>query len=230
MQTDSAFSVNPDVAELRQPDHDILPAFLNRWSPRAFSPEPVNDETLMRVFEAARWAASSYNEQPWRFLVARTPDDHAKFLNLLNAANQAWAKNAPVLYLIISKRTFTHNNQPNASYQFDAGTSSGYISLQATLEGLYVHGMAGFDRDRARTELGIPDDFDPIAMYALGKIGDKEALPPPVREREIPSGRRPLSESFREGGFLRPEETQAEADTQNNPAPPSKGDGPLRNQ
>jgi len=207
--------LDPEVRPYREAEHAIEPAFLNRWSPRAFSPEPVDDETLMRVFEAARWAASSYNEQPWRFLLARSEEDRATFLDFLTPSNQAWAKNAPVLVLIVSKKTFSHNGQPNAVFAFDAGTCSGYLTLQASLCGLIAHGMAGFDRDKARAALNIPDDFDPMAVFAIGKRGDKNALPPAAQEREVPSNRRPVRESIMEGGFQPAAEKTAEGGTQN---------------
>lgn len=207
--------VSPEVQPHRQADYPIDAAFLNRWSPRAFSPEPLDEETLMGVFEAARWAASSYNEQPWRFLLARSDEDRARFLDFLTPANQAWAKNAPVLVLIVSKKTFSHNDRPNVVYQFDAGTCSGYMTLQASLKGLIAHGMAGFDRDKARAALHIPEDFDPLAVFALGKHGDKSVLPPDVAARETPSGRRPIRESIMEGGFRPAVEEAAETDTRN---------------
>ncbi len=206
--------LTPEVREIRHADYPIDPLFLNRWSPRAFSPEPIDDETLMRVFETARWAASSYNEQPWRFLIARTEEDRKRFLDFLLPMNQAWAKDAPVLVLFISKKTFSHNGEPNSVYQFDAGTASGYFSLGATQNGLFAHGMAGFDRDMARASLGIPTDFNPLAVFALGKRGDKNQLPPEMQQRETPSDRRPVAESIMEGRFLPDIEERAEADTE----------------
>lgn len=206
--------LTPEVRDIRHADYAIDPVFLNRWSPRAFSPEPIDDETLMRVFETARWAASSYNEQPWRFLIARSDEDRKRFLDFLMPMNQAWAKDAPVLVLFVSKKTFSHNGESNSVYQFDAGTASGYFSLGATQNGLFAHGMAGFDRDMARASLGIPTDFEPLAVFALGKRGDKSRLPPEMQEREAPSDRRPVSESIMEGRFLLDTEEQAEADTE----------------
>ncbi len=207
--------LNPEVTLYREAEHAIDAAFVSRWSPRAFSPEPIDDETLRGVFEAARWAASSFNEQPWRFLLARTEADRETFLDFLAPFNQEWAKNAPVLVLVVSKKTFSHNGQPNAVFAFDAGTCSGYLTLQASLSGLVAHGMAGFDRDKARAALHIPNDFDPLAVFAIGKRGDKNTLPPNLQEREVPSNRRPIQESIMEGGFRPAAEKAAEDDTQN---------------
>lgn len=207
--------VTEEVRAVRKADHRIAPAFLNRWSPRAFSPAPVNDETLMSVFEAARWAASSFNEQPWRFIFARSAEDREKFLSFLVPSNQVWAKAAPVLVVVIGKKTFTHNDQPNKTYQFDAGCASGYMTLQASLGGLYAHGMAGFDAELARATLGIPTDFEPLAVFAVGYRGDSNSLPENLRGREKPSGRRPVSESLMEGRFRSVTEEQAEEGTTN---------------
>jgi nitroreductase len=180
-----------------------------------FRRNPIDEETVLRVFEAARWAASSFNEQPWRFLIARSEEDRAKFLSFLTPSNQAWAKDAPVLFVIISKKTFSHNGKPNGTHQFDAGTSSGYITFQAAQLGLIAHGMAGFDKDQARATLGIPTDFEIMAVFALGKHGDKSVLPPEVQDREVPSGRRPVHESIMESHFVDTREKQAEEDTEN---------------
>jgi nitroreductase len=204
-----------EIAQHRIADYDIDPIFLKRWSPRAFSPEPIDEETLMRVFECARWAASSFNEQPWRFLIARSEEDRQKFLSFLMPANQVWAKNAPVLVLVISKKTFSHNGSPNKVYMHDAGAAAAYMALGATMNGLIAHGMAGYDADQARATLGIPTDFDPVSVWALGKHGDKSTLPPEVAEREVPSGRRPVAESIMEGHFVQAAEEAAEEDTEN---------------
>ncbi|HVF85721.1 MAG TPA: nitroreductase family protein [Abditibacteriaceae bacterium] len=205
--------LHEDVKPHRQADHAIDATFLNRWSPRAFSSQPVEEEKLMQILEAARWAASSYNEQPWRFLLARTPQDVAKFLDILVPANQVWAKDAPVLLFVAAKKTFSHNGKPNLTHQYDAGTSSGYMTFQAELVGLIAHGMVGFDGDKARTVLNVPDDFQVMAAYAIGYHGDKSQLPPEVQEREVPSSRRPLQESIFEGGFSAHKEEKAEAET-----------------
>ncbi len=193
--------LSPEVASLRKADYEIDPIFLNRWSPRAFSSEPVDDEILHRVLEAARWAPSSFNEQPWRFIVARSDEDRARFVEFLMPVNQLWAKDAPVLILFISKKTFSHNGTPNGVYEFDAGCAWGYLSLAAQQNGLITHGMAGFDRVGARTALGIPDDFEPLAVIALGTHGDPAQLPADFQAREAPADRRPQGESVLEGKF-----------------------------
>lgn len=203
-------SLQEDVKPFRQADHEIDATFLNRWSPRAFSSQPVEDEKLMQILEAARWAASSYNEQPWRFLLARTPADVARFLDVLVPQNQAWAKDAPVLLFIAAKKTFSHNGQPNATHSYDSGTASGYMTFQAAQVGLIAHGMVGFDPEKARTVLNVPDDFVIMAAYAIGYHGDKAQLAEQIQQMEVPSGRRPLSESIFEGGFDAAKEQKAE--------------------
>lgn len=207
-------TLHPDVEPYRHADHPVEPALLNRWSPRAFSSEPIPEEILMSVFEAARWAASSFNEQPWRFLIARTGADRKTFLEFLAPFNRTWAQAAPVLVLIVTKKTFSHDGTPNRVCEFDAGTCSGYMTLEATLKGLVSHGMAGFDRDKARELLHIPADFEPLAVYAIGKQGDKATLSPELQARETPSGRRPVAESIMEGGFRPDTEWKAEDDTE----------------
>ena len=191
-----------DPSEYRQPDHPVDSVFVWRWSPRAMSGEPISAEQLMTVFEAARWAPSSYNEQPWRFLYARRGTKHwPTFFSLLVEANQAWAQNAAVLVVIVSGTTFTNGGGPNRVHTFDAGSAWENLALQGTLIGLVVHGMAGFDYERARRDLGVPDDFEVEAMVAIGKPGRTEDLPEAVRALETPSGRKPLSQVVCEGPF-----------------------------
>ena len=168
-----------------------------RWSPRAFSDRNVDPADLTAILEAGRWAASSYNEQPWRFIVA-TKDDHAayqKMLSILLPFNQEWAKTAPVLILVVAKKAFSHNNQPNKYALHDAGAALANMSLQATALGLHTHGMGGFDYDRARTELNLPDEYDTAAFVALGFAGSPDALSDPLKQRELAvRDRKPLSE------------------------------------
>ena len=185
-----------------QTQHPVDELFLDRWSPRAMSGEAVSDEELMTLFEAARWAPSSYNNQPWRILYARRETGPWQtFFGLLVEGNQAWAKDAAALLLFVSKETFDFNGKPYPTHSFDTGAAWENLALQATMLGLVTHGMQGFDYERARTELNIPEGFRVEAMVAVGRPGDPAQLPEPLREREAPSGRKPLSEITREGAF-----------------------------
>lgn len=168
-----------------------------RWSPRSFSTREVSDEDLKTVLEGARWAASSFNEQPWRFLVARksNPAAYEKILGLLVPANQAWAKTAPVLLIMAAKRTFSHSGSPNRFGLHDSGQALAQLFLQATALGLHAHGMAGFDAERARKELEIPDDYDLAAAAALGYLARPDQLPEQYRQSEVAKRtRKPLNE------------------------------------
>jgi len=192
----------PDPMTVRKADHPIEHIFLKRWSPRALSGEPISQADLNRLLEAARWAPSTYNEQEWRYLYARrdTPAWKIHF-DLLMEANQQWCKDAGALLVIISKKTFTRNGKPNPVHTFDAGLSCMNLMLQATAMGLVAHGMAGFDRDKARRDLNVPDDFQVEAMVAIGRPGDPDKLPEHFREMEKPSDRKKISEFAREGAF-----------------------------
>jgi nitroreductase len=193
-----------DGSDTREPlaQHPVDELFLNRWSPRALSGEAVTDEELMTLFEAARWAPSSYNNQPWRILYARRETEQwPTFFGLMVEGNQSWAKDAAALLLFVSKETFDFNGKPYPTHSFDAGAAWENLALQATMLGLVTHGMQGFDYERARTELNIPEGFRVEAMIAVGHPGDPAQLPEPLREREAPSGRKPLSEITCEGAF-----------------------------
>ena len=187
----------------RKPTHKINPLILNRWSPRSFSASyELSDETLFSLFEAARWAPSSYNNQPWRFIYAKRNAEHwNRLLGLLGDFNQQWCINASVLIVVISKKTFDFNSKPSITHQFDTGAAWENLAIQAESEGLSAHGMQGFDYERAKKELDIPDEFDVMAMIAVGKIASKEELPPSLQEREFPSDRRPLSEMVMQGKY-----------------------------
>ncbi len=184
--------------------HDIFRA---RWSPRAFADRPVSDRDLKTVLEAARWAASSNNEQPWRFLVARKSDGDRfeKILSTLVPFNQSWAKSAPVLIITAVKRTFTQSGAENPHAKHDAGAALAHIALQATALGLHAHAMAGFDPAKARTELGIPDDYQPVAAVAVGYWGSPDDLPEPYRSRELGAReRKPLKDLVFNGRWNEP--------------------------
>ncbi|MBF7143567.1 MULTISPECIES: nitroreductase family protein [Pseudomonas] len=190
----------------RVADHAIDPQFLDRWSPRAFNPEPIAEDTLLSFFEAARWAPSAYNSQPWRFLYARrdTPD-WERYLGLLNEFNRNWAQHASALVIIASKTTFTApgatEEGPALWHTFDTGSAWAYFALQASLSGYYTHGMAGFDQAKTRAELKVPEGYDLHAAVAVGKLGDKSSLPEYLQGREVPSPRRPVSELAKGGDF-----------------------------
>ena len=186
----------------RKPDYPIEPFFADRWSPRSFLIDPIPEEDLRTIFEAARWAPSSYNNQPWRFLYARQGSEYwPLFFDLLVDQNKVWAKNAPVLILVISNTRFDHNGKPAPTHSFDTGAAWQNLALQAWLKGYAAHGMQGFDFEAAHKVLEIPQDFQVEAMIVLGKEGNKEALPPEVQEREKPNQRRPLGETMVEGKF-----------------------------
>jgi nitroreductase len=189
-------------SEAREAGRAIEELFLNRWSPRAMSGEEISEEELMTLFEAARWAPSSYNNQPWRILYARRDTEHwPVFLGLLVEGNRAWAKEAAALLLFVSKETFDFNGQPYPTHSFDTGAAWENLALQATLKGLVTHGMQGFDYERARAELNIPEGFRVEAMAAVGRPGDPANLPEQARAREKPSDRKPLEEIICEGPF-----------------------------
>jgi len=155
----------------------VLPEILNRWSPRSFSDRAVSPADLAKVFEAARWAASSYNEQPWRYLVGfRNSLTYKKILSALMPFNQAWAGYAPVLILGVAKTRFSHNNSPNRVALYDLGAASSYLTLQAAALGLSTHQMAGFDEAVARQAFEIPEDYILGAVIALGYQGEPAAL------------------------------------------------------
>jgi nitroreductase len=186
----------------RKPTHEINNLILNRWSSRSMSGEEINDNDMMSLFEAARWAPSSYNNQPWRFIYAkRNSASWEKFFNLLAAGNKVWTKNASVLVVIVSRKNFEHNEKPSITHQFDTGAAWENLAIEATSRGLVTHGMQGFDYDKARKELDIPDSFDVMAMIAIGKKAPKENLPSELQKMEFPNDRKPLSEITMEGKF-----------------------------
>ena len=186
----------------RNAGYPVNPLFLDRWSPRAMSGEEISEAELMTLFEAARWAPSSNNNQPWRILYARRESEHwPLFLGLLVDANRIWAQQAAALLLFISKTTFEHNSKPSITHSFDTGAAWENLALQGWLSGYVVHGMQGFSYTRAKTELQIPDDFQIEAMAAIGKPGSIEALPEELQKRESPNDRRGLELTVCEGPF-----------------------------
>ncbi len=166
------------------------------------SGEPITDEQMLTLFEAARWAPSTYNEQEWRFVYARRDTGHwSRLFALLVEANQAWCANAAMLVVIVARTTFARNGKPNPVHLFDCGSAFENLSLQGTAMGLVIHGMSGFDYDQAASSLGVPADCAVAAMFAVGHPGDPEQLPEGMRELEKPSDRRSTRESISEGTF-----------------------------
>jgi nitroreductase len=176
-------------------DHPIHPLLAQRWSPRAFSDRPVENEKLLSLLEAARWAPSCFNEQPWRFIIATKtePTEHERLLACLVEANQLWARNAPVLMLSVTKINFSHNDKPNKQAQHDLGLAVENLVIQAEALGLATHQMGGFKADTARSTFSIPEGFEPIAAIAIGYPAEPDTLPEPLRERELaPRERNPI--------------------------------------
>lgn len=186
----------------RKSEYPVHELILSRWSARSFSDEPISDTELMTLFDAARWAQNSYNNQPWRYIYSRKDSaSWPKFLNLLVPANQLWAQHAQVLVVVISKKTFDYDGRPSITHSFDAGASAQLMALQAASMNIVCHGMEGFDYDRARLELHIPQDYTVEAMFAIGKLGKKEDLLEKLQKGETPSSRKPLKESIAVGEF-----------------------------
>ena len=179
----------PEVAGV----NDLI---LRRWSPRIFSDKPISSQELTALFEAARWAASSYNEQPWRFLVGRKGDEtYQKIFATLAEFNQGWVKTAPVLVLSLGKKTFTNNGSPNRYALHDTGAASATLALQATANGMHAHSMGGFDTEMVRASFAIPSDFEVGAVTAIGYFGNPDDLPEQLRKNEVaPRQRKPLDE------------------------------------
>jgi nitroreductase len=179
----------PDVAGV----HDLI---RRRWSPRAFSDKEVSAQELKPLFEAARWAFSASNEQPWRFLFGRRGDEtYQKIFNALVEFNQSWVKSAPVLVLSLAKKTFTAKPAPNRFNLHDTGAALANFALQATADGLHTHSMAGFDAEQLRASFAIPSDYEIGAVTAVGYFGAPAGLPEYLHKMEVsPRQRKPLEE------------------------------------
>src|SRR3954469_962620 len=196
-------------ANSRTADYAIDALFLERWSPRAFTGEAISEPDLLTLLEAARWAPSSFNSQPWRFLYARRDTEHwPRFLGLLSTYNQSWAKNAAALLILVSKTTMlprgADKEVPSPTHSLDAGAAWANLALQAARSGWAAHGMAGFDIPRTAAELGVPPAYKVEAAIAVGRAGAKSILPEALRAREQPSERLPLSQLVSEGNFAAP--------------------------
>ncbi|MFB5192431.1 nitroreductase family protein [Alicyclobacillus fastidiosus] len=180
----------------RHSDYPIDELFLNRWSPRAFAEKKVPTETLYSILEAARFAPSASNFQPWRFVIAQTDEELETFAEFILPGNRLWTDHkVPVLILLLSDK-YRPNGEPNPYHSFDAGAAWQNLALQAHKLGLVTHAMGGFDKAKARELLQIPEQFEVLTLIALGYQGDKNELPEQLQEREMPNDRRPLSESI----------------------------------
>ncbi|HXE75219.1 MAG TPA: nitroreductase family protein [Candidatus Xenobia bacterium] len=191
-------------AATRAPIQELL---ARRWSPYAFSERPVAPEILVSLLEAARWAPSSYNEQPWAFLVAtkENPEEFARLLSCLVPSNQEWARNAPVLMLSVAKLKFDRGGRANPHAWHDVGLAAMSLVVQAMAHGLYVHQMAGIEPERAREHYSIPEGWEAVAGIAIGYLGDSNALPEKLRQRDFaPRSRRPLEQMVFTGRWGQP--------------------------
>lgn len=196
-------------AETQYPIHPLL---ANRWSPRAFSSRPVEAEKLLRLFEAARWAPSSMNLQPWSFIVAAADDSetHDRMAQVLNARNQEWARSAPVLLLAVAQRE-RQPGTPNRFAWYDLGQAVALLSTQATADGLALHQMGGFDSEKARQAFAIPEGYEAVTAIALGYHGSLDALPEDQQVRErAPRQRKPLEAFVFAGQWGQPLAAEAE--------------------
>jgi nitroreductase len=199
LNTKRSFSMNTRISP-----YSVAPLFLNRWSPRAMSGESLDDATLMTLFEAARWAPSSYNGQPWRFVYAKRGTASWKlFFDLMVPFNQSWAKNAAALVIVCSRVTFELNNKQSRTHSFDTGAACENLALQGSALGLVVHGMEGFDYEKAAVVVKLPKDHVVEALFAIGKPGKMSDLSVELQEREEPSDRKKLEVFVFEDCFKR---------------------------
>lgn len=190
----------------RKPDHEILPLILDRWSPRGFTGEPIPDSVLMSLFEAARWAPSSSNSQPWRFIWARNGEpEWDPIFSTLVPFNKNWAKTASAIILVASQSTYrSAPDRPahqSTSHEFDTGAAWVSLALQARALGWYAHAAGGFDKAAARANLGLPEDVHPHAVVMVGRKASPDVLPEDLRARETPNGRNPIESFIFHGKF-----------------------------
>ena len=191
--------------ERRNPvEKNVMDAIAKRWSPRAFSSQPISKELLTTLFEAARWSPSSYNEQPWRFVVATNEnlDAYETMLSVANDWNRKWARLAPVLILTLAYTRFSQNDKPNPHAKYDLGSAVAYLSLEATRHDLYLHQMAGILPEKAREIYAVPDTYEIVSLIALGYCGEAKHLPEDMQANETrQSERKALSELVFENQF-----------------------------
>lgn len=183
------------VTEHRKSESNVHHLFLSRWSPRSYSTEEVAEKDLITILEAASWAPSASNEQPWRFIIASTKEERTLFDQFINSRNQLWSNKAPVLLLLASKNKKA-NNDRNNFHEFDAGAAWANLALQATILGLSTRAIGGFDKEKAKEVLNIPEDIDLHVVIALGYKGNSESLPEDLRKLEKPNTRRSVKDNI----------------------------------
>jgi len=183
------------ITNQRKAEAKIYDMFLERWSPRAFLPDPIAADDIQSLFEAARWAPSCFNEQPWLFLYAHSDDARKRFLSLLTEKNQKWAANAPLLIFLLTTRAFKLSGKKNRHAPLDAGAAWVSLAFQARKLGLFAHAMAGFDEKKSYGVLGVSEaEYEVMAAIAVGKLGDPAQLAEDFRSKEFPNSRKPLRE------------------------------------
>jgi len=195
--------------------YDIHPLLRHRWSPRAFAPQEIPPEQVLSLLEAARWAPSAINEQPWNFIVAPHSDAQTfeQALSCLVDGNRVWAQHVPLLLVAVARTTFSRDGSPNPVALYDLGQAVAGLTVQASSLGLWVHQMAGFVADRTRTVFAIPDDYTPVTFIAIGQLGDPATLPEQLRERELAQrARKPLEQFVFGGNWGEPSPLLGEAD------------------
>lgn len=190
-----------NMKAVRNAAHDIDPIYIKRWSPRSFANQDVSDAELYSLFEAARWAPSAANIQPWRFVYAKSNEDKENFLSFINDGNIVWCQHAPVLVAVASETTVPDKEKINPTHAFDTGTAWGFFALEAARKGLITHAMGGFNRAKAKKTLKLPENYEVHAVVAVGYQGDIEDLAEQYREREKPSDRKMIEEFIYEGTF-----------------------------
>ncbi len=177
----------------------VNPLFINRWSPRSFSEEPLTDDEVASIFEGARWSPSSFNRQPWLFVYETDGPDREVFDSILMPGNQVWATNAPLIGYIFANTKTAEGRRPRTS-EFDTGAAWMALALQAQSLGIYTHAMAGIDYDTVYEKLGVSDEYyTALCGFVAGRIGPREALPDELQERESPNDRKPTSEIAHKG-------------------------------
>lgn len=186
----------------RTPEVEVDSMFYDRWSPRAFHNDPIPDQQLQSLFEAARWSPSCYNEQPWLFVYATGREDRERFISALMARNQLWVQHAPVLIFCFTRKVFKQTGKANRHAPFDAGAAWMALALQARKLGLYAHAMAGFSRRKAFEITGVlPEKYEAMAAIAVGRRGDVSILPEDLSAMESPNKRKPLKDVAYAGRF-----------------------------